>query len=95
MAEPIAHKQTMLKPPFEKQFNYYLSWKSHLLIGIAVIIRSAILHVGVMFALHRYKKFHKFQILPHKLDKQKIPPKPTMVVENQHLDWVQNDENFQ
>ena len=95
IAEPIAQKLTMLKPSLEKQFNNYISWKSHLMIGIAVFILSALLHLGLMLALHRYKKLHKFQPFSHKLDKEKIPLKPIMVVEDQHLDRVQNDENFQ
>ena len=72
IAEPIAQKLTMLKPSFEKQFNNYLSWKSHLVIGIAVFNVSAVLHLGLMFALHRYEKLHTFQPFSHKLDK-KIP----------------------
>ena len=95
IAEPIAQKLTMLKPSLEKQFNNYISWKSHLMIGIAVFILSALLHLGLMLALHRYKKLHKFQPFSHKLDKEKIPLKPIMVVEDQHLDRVQNDEKFQ
>ena len=85
----------MLKPTFEKQFKNYISWKSHLMIGIAVFILSALLHLGLMLALHRYRELHKFQPFSHKLDKQKIRLKPIMVVEDQHLDRVQNDENFQ
>ena len=85
----------MLKPTFEKQFNNCISWKSHLMIGIAVFILSALLHLGLLLALHRYKKLHKFQPFSHKLDQQKIPLKPIMVVADQHLDPVQNDETFQ
>ena len=94
IAEAIAQKLTMLKPSFEKQFKNYLSWKSQLVSGNAVVILSAVLHLGLMLALHRYKKLHKFQPLSHKLDKQKIPLKPIMVVEDQHFDRVQDDENF-
>ena len=65
IAEPIAQKLTMLKPTFEKQFNNYISTKSHLMIGIAVFILSALLHLGLMLALHRYKKLHKFQPFSH------------------------------
>ena len=90
IAEPIARKLTMLKPSFEKHFNNYFSWKSHLVIGIAVFILSALLHLGLMFGLHRYEKLHKFQPFSHKLDKQKISFKPFMLVLDQHLDRVQN-----
>ena len=85
----------MIKPSFEKQFNNDISWKSHLVNGIAVFILSALLHLGLMFAPHRYRKPHNLQPLSHKLDKQKIPLKPIMVVEDPHLDRVQNDGIFQ
>ena len=88
IAEPIAQKQTELKPSFEKQFNNYISWKNHLVIGIAVFILIALLQLGLMFALHRHKKPHKLQTFSHMLDNQKIPLKPIMVVEDQHLDRV-------
>ena len=55
IAELIAQKLTKLKLPFEKQFNIFLSRKSHLVIGIAAFNLSAVLHLALMFALHRYK----------------------------------------
>ena len=84
----------MLWPSFEKQFNDYISWKTYLVIANAVFILSALLHLGLMFALPRYNKLHKFQPFFHKPDKQKLPLKPIMVVEFQHLDHVQFDEYF-
>ena len=66
-----------------------------MVIGIAVFILSAVLHLGLMLALHRYKKLHKLKPFSQKLDKQKNPLKPILVVEDQHLDRLQNDENFQ
>ena len=60
IAERIAQKVTMLKPSFEKQFNNYIPWKSHLVIGIAVFILIALLHLRLMFGLHRYKKIRNF-----------------------------------
>ena len=91
IAEPSVQKITMLKPSFEKQFYNYKLWKSHLMIGIAVFILTAPVHVGLMFALHRYKKIHKLQLFSHKLYKEKIALKPLMVIEDQHLDRVQID----
>ena len=41
------------------------------------------------------QKTHKFQAFREKLDKQKDPFKLIVVVEAQHLDSVQSDENFQ
>ena len=64
IAKAIAHKFTILKPSLEKQFNNYISWKRHLLIGIVVFLLSTALHVGLMFALHRYKKNTSFSPLP-------------------------------
>ena len=95
IAEPSAQKLKTLKPSFEKQFNNYISWKSHLVNGIAVFILSALLHLGLMFVLHRYKKLHRFRRFPRKLDNQKIPLKPIMIVGDQHLDRVRSDEKFQ
>ena len=94
-AQPIAQKLTMLKPSFEKHVNNYLWWKNHLMIGIAIFTLSALLHVGLMFALQRYRKFHNFQAFTHKLDNQEIPLKPIMVVKYQQLDRSQNDQKFQ
>ena len=93
--ERIAQKLTMLKSSFGKRFNNYISWISHLVIGIAVFrllafILSALLHLGLMFALHRSERLHKFQP-SYKLDEQKIPLKPNMFVEDQHLDRVRNE----
>ena len=68
IAEHIAEKLTMLKPSFERQFNNYISWKSHLVIGHAVFILSAQLNLGLMFGLQNYKKLHNFQPFSHKLD---------------------------
>ena len=47
IAQPIAQKLTALKPPRKKHFNKYLSWKSHLAIGLAVFFVSTALHLGV------------------------------------------------
>ena len=68
---------------------------SEMVIGIAVFrllafILSALLHLGLMFALHRSERLHKFQP-SYKLDEQKIPLKPNMFVEDQHLDRVRNE----
>ena len=46
----------MLWPSFEKQFNDYISWKTYLVIANAVFILSALLHLGLLFALPRYNK---------------------------------------
>ena len=63
IAEPIARKLTMLKPSFEKQCNNFISWKIHLVIGIAVFIPRALLHCGLMFALHPYKRLQVSTLL--------------------------------
>ena len=94
IAQPIAKKFTALKPSLEKQFNNYLSWKIHLAIGLVVFLVSTTLHLGVTYALHRYKRLHKFLPFSHKLDKQKVPLKPIMMVEDQHLKGLENDEKF-
>ena len=95
IAEPIAHESTNLKPSFEQQFNNYISWKSHLIIGNPVFILSALLPLGLIFALHRHRKLHKLQPFLHKMDKQKITLKPLMLLEGLHLDRVLKDKNFQ
>ena len=59
IVEPFAHKLTTLKPSFQKQFNNYLSWSIHLVIGFEVIILSAPLRLGAMFALHCYRKLRR------------------------------------
>ena len=64
IAKPIAHKLTILKPSLEKQFDNYLSWKSHFLIGIVVFLLSTALHLGLMFALHSYKKLQVSPLYP-------------------------------
>ena len=95
IVEPVAPKLTMLKPSSEKQFKTYMSWKSHFAIGIAVLILNALLRLELMFALHRHRKLHKPQAYSHKLDKQEIFFILIMMVEDQHLDRVQNDKIFQ
>ena len=95
IVEPVAQKLTMLKPSFEKQFNTYMSWKSHFVIGIAVFILSALLHLELTLALHRHRKLHKLQTYSHKLDKKEIFFIRIRMVEDQHLDRVQNDKIFQ
>ena len=95
IADPIAHKLTMLKPSFEKQFNIYLSRKSHFFIAIARFLPSTALHLVLIFAIHRYKRLHEFLPFTHKMDQQKIPLKPIMVIEDQHLEQLQNDEKLQ
>ena len=94
-AQPIAQGITALKPSLKKQFNNYLSWKSHLAIGLVVFFVSTALHLGITYTLHRYKKQHKFLAFSHKLDNQKVQLKPIMMVEDQHLEGLQNDENLQ
>ena len=80
IAQSFAQKHTALKPPLKKQFNYHLSWKSHLAIGLVVFFVSTALHLGVTYALHRNKRLHKFLPLSHNLDKQKVTLKPIMMV---------------
>ena len=94
IAQPIAQKLTALKPSLEKQFNNYLSWKSHLAIGLVVFFVSTALHLGVTYALHRYKRLHKFLPFSHKLDNQKVSLKPIMMVEDHYLEGLENDEKF-
>ena len=94
IAQPFAQKFTTLKPSLEKQFNNYLFWKIHYAIGLVVFLVGTTLHVGVTYALHRYKKLHKFLPFSHKLDKRKVPLKPIMMVESNHLDELENDEKF-
>ena len=55
-----AQKLTMLEASFEKQFNNYIAWKILLVVGIAVFILSALLHLGSLFALHCTKNFTNF-----------------------------------
>ena len=97
IAQPIAQKLTALKPSLEKQFNNYLSWKSHLAIGFVVFFVSTALHLGVTYALHRYKRLPKFLPFFHKLDNQKVSLKPIMMVEDHYLegwkDW-KTTKNF-
>ena len=94
IAQPIAQRLTALKPSLEKQFNNYLSWKSHLAIGLVVFFESTALLLGITYALHRYKKLHKFLPFSHKLENQKVQLKPIMMVEDQHLHGLENDEKF-
>ena len=94
IAKPIADKLTALKPSLEKQFNDYISWKSHLAIGLVVFCVSTALHIGLTYALHRYKRLHKFLPFSHKLDQQKVQLKPIMMVEDEHLEGLQKDEKF-
>ena len=61
---------------------------------MAVFTLSALLHVGLLFATHHYKKLRDFQRFSHKLDEQKVHVKPIKVVEDQHLDRVRNVEFF-
>ena len=78
IAVPIAKKLTMREPSFEKKkkkkFNEYILWKSRLVVRNAGFILSALLHLGLMIALYRYRNLCKFQPFSHKLDEQKIPP---------------------
>ena len=67
---------------------------SLLVIGVEVFILSTRLHLGLTFALHRHTNFHKFQPSSHKKNKQKVPPKPIILVEDQHVDRVQNEQIF-
>ena len=94
IAQPIAQKLTALELSLEKQFNNYLSWQSHLAIGLVVFLVSGTLQLGATYALHRYKRLHKFIAFSHKLDNQTVPLKPVMMVEDQHLEGLENDENF-
>ena len=94
IAQPIADKFTALKPSLEKQSNNHLSWKIHLAIGLVVFLVSTTLNLGVTYALHRYKRLHKFLPFSHKLDKRMVPLKPIMMVEDQHLEELENDEKF-
>ena len=91
MAQSIA----ALKPSLEKQFNNYLSWKSHLAIGLVVLFVSTALHLGIIYTHHRYKNLHNFLPLSHKLDNQKKQRKPIKMIENQHMEGLKNEENFQ
>ena len=94
IAQPIAPKLTAVKPSLEKQFDNYLSWKNHLAIGLVVFLVSGALHLGVTYALHSYKRLHKFIPFSHKLDNQTVPLKPVMMVEDKHLEGLENDEKF-
>ena len=94
IAQPIAQKLTALKPSLEKQLDNYLTWKNHLAIGLVVFLVSGALHLGDTYALHRYKRLHKFISFSHKLDNQTVPLKPVMMVGDQHLEGLDNDEKF-
>ena len=93
--EPIAQKLTMLKPSFEKQFNNYSSRKSHFVIGssfsVIGIHPECTTTFGTNISTSSLGKTPQISTLSHKLDKQKIPPKPNMLVEDQHLDRVRNE----
>ena len=94
IAQPIAQRLTALKPPLEKQFNNYLSWKSHLAVGLIVLFVSTSLPLGITYRLHRYKKLHKIIPFSHKLGNQKVQLKPLLMVDDQYLEGLQNDKNF-
>ena len=94
IAQPIAQKFRALTPSVKKQFNNYLSFKIHLAIALVVFLVSKTLHLGVIYALDRYKSFHKTLPFYHKLDKQKMPLKPIRMLENQRLKGLENDEEF-
>ena len=95
IAQPIAQRNTVLKPYLEKQFNNYLSWQSHFTIGLVVFRVTTALHLGITYTLHRFKKLHKFLPICQKLDNQKVQLKQLMMFEDQHLEGLQNAENFQ
>ena len=94
MAQPIAQKLTPLKLSPEKQFKNSLSWKIHFAVDLVVFLVSTTLHLSVSYPLHRYKKLQSFLPFSHKLDKRKVPLKPIMMVEDQHLEGLENDEKF-
>ena len=95
LAQPIVQRIKAIKSTLEKQCNNYRSWKSYLAIALVVFFVSAALHLGITYTLQRCKNLHNFLLFSHKLDSQQIQLKLIMMLEDQHPEGLQTDENFQ
>ena len=61
IARPMTRHMIMMKPAFMREINNASTITTTLTIGLCSFIVSLILHIALMFIMHRCKKLHRFR----------------------------------